>query len=209
MDNKKKRIKFSLFRVISDSAVINIGLSITPIVVASTAGYDALVISGVMCYLLFINTIAGLVLRDLVPKQFNYIVYTFIAAFAYIPVGMLLEREIPLIVDNIGIYLPLLVVSSMVVVQAPGTHKEKSILYKLERFFSLSISFTVLSVMVGMLREYMSVGTVFTVSLPVLHRFASAVYPYVGFVILAFVCAAMKYLENRSWKSRINGWRDE
>ncbi len=209
MANKKKRAGFSLFRVISDSAVINIGLSITPIVVASTAGYDALVISGVICYLLFVNTIAGLVFKDLIPKQYNYIVYTFIAAFAFIPVGILLEREIPLIVDNIGIYLPLLVVSSMVVVRAPGTHKEKNVLYKIERFFSLSISFTVVAVMVGIFREYLSVGTVFTMSLPHLHKFTSAVYPYVGFIILAFVCAAMKYLENKSWKSRISGWRDE
>ncbi len=208
MANKKKN-RFSLFRVISDSAVINIGLSITPIVVASTTGYNALVISGVICYLLFVNTVAGLVFRDLIPRQYNYIVYTFIAAFAFIPVGILLEREIPLIVDSIGIYLPLLVVSSMVVVRAPGTHKEKSILYKIEKFFSLSLSFTIVSVLVGMLREYLSVGTVFTYSLPTLHKFGSAVYPYIGFIILAFVCAAMKFFENNSWKSRISGWRDE
>ena len=109
----------------SENPVFIGGLSIAPVVVGATTAANGLILGLAAAFLmLFLSgmcAMGGMLFRVPVQKGLA----AFVSAAAFIPVGYVVDTFLPLQSVSLGIYLPLLCVSSIVVMKVPHALAER------------------------------------------------------------------------------------
>ena len=197
-----------LRRFISENPLLTRGMSLTAIVVASSTLADGTFIALVMAALIVWNVAVSALARRLVTGPRAFVFYAVTAALGYIPLGVYAVQRFPMQVERIGIYLPLLVVSSVLIAKTPEALRGARWFNDLRIVFDLAFGFGAVSVLVGALREWLAAGTVGGVAfLPIFH-IPGASFPYMGFVLCGFLAAGAKALESFLWRRRMRQWKN-
>ena len=179
-------------KLFSENPVFIGGLSITPVVVGATTAVNGLILglsaAFLMLFLTFMCWFGGVVFHIPVQKGLA----AFVSAAAFIPVGFLVNTYLPINSSSLGIYLPLLCVSSIVVISVPNTLSGQHPVYGFLKVMESMLGFLLCTLLVGSLREWMSAGTIFGAALPTPIKISTAAYPYMGFLFVAFLGAIAK-----------------
>ena len=182
----------SALELFSENPVFIGGLSITPVVVGATTAANGLILglaaAFIMLFLTGMYSMGGMLFRVPVQKGLA----AFVSAAAFIPVGYVVDSCLPLQSVSLGIYLPLLCVSSIVVMKVPHSLREMGYAKGFFHIVQNALGFFLCTLLVGILREWLSAGTVFSLPAPMLIPIPSAAYPYMGFIIVGFLGAAAK-----------------
>lgn len=190
-----KKKGFSIFDgLLSRNAVLSEGMVIAPIVVCCDTLYKALMLCLAFSSITLLTVFTCSLYRRNTVYAVNIICYAVTASIFYFPAAVLCSWADPQLAASLGIYLPLLVFNSFIVL-----HTELHFFTVRKRVMVPMVFFHVLgfcltAVLIGAVREILAYGTLCdqVVSMPLVLRGLRA--PWAGFILLGIFSALHRKL---------------
>lgn len=180
-------------RIFLNNPVIMSGLGLAPLVVVATNGTNALMLSvAVLLMLTPTRVLASFVSRWI---RFRALAYCLCAAVVYMAAYQCMRQWFDVQVVLLGIYLPMLVVEPIIIKRYERATPEKWVT-ALRKGLLTTAGYVLVILLVGMLRELLSAGTLFGQEIMQVGLLPMAALPSGGFVVLALLCAV--------WRGAIN-----
>lgn len=191
----KKALRYVL-HLFAENAVVKNGVSLSIVIGASTTLKHAIMISLVAFYISLILSGISMVIRIKAGKNFKMIVLCIVAALLYIPAGYLIPIYYLQVYDSLGIYLPLLAVSSILISAPAETEIEETPVKGWYRSIKSVAGFALFSCIAGTIREFVTFGTIYEISLTTPFKVPGAGTIFAGFILTGMlVAAANSYLK--------------
>lgn len=210
LSTTEERFKRDL--IIVNNPVLIEGLALTPIIGAAFTLRNAVMLSIMIPFLVIPARFIGNLLVGLVPQKLRIMVYSIIASLFYLPGYLLLTRMFNIRIATLGVYLPMLVVDSIIVSRTEIPTREKIF----PAFFNgilTSFGFTLAAVLVGGTREFLGMGKLWgqlvldKPPLPIISTVAG------GLMITAVYCAVFQYMVSLIKRARYRyakeSWRNK
>lgn len=188
------------------NSVLERGLIIAPVVVASF-NYKNSLILGLSFFLITYFTVF---VSSFIPKSIPYtvrtILYTMIACLLFIPTAILMNFLFPQTIFAIGVFLPLLVANSLIVVKSESRFHKRRRSYMMADLFFHCVGFLLVIVLVGIIREFLGSGSFMGAPVEGAFKVPAVLLPCFGFILVGFMAAIVqrvKYsLENPKEKKK-------
>lgn len=195
---QRHRKAISLFDgLLLQNPVLERGLVLAPVIVASYNCRNSLVLG--LSFLLI--TFTTVLLSSFIPKKIPYtvrsILYTLIACGVFIPTAMWMDHLFPQTLFQIGVFLPLLVANSLIVVKSESRFHKRSRGRMVVELFCHCLGFFLAIMLVGVIRELLGSGTLFGVQIQGTFTAPAVLLPFSGFVIVGFLAAMVRKLQYR------------
>lgn len=189
----------ALLKGIRDSAVVKnpvlfeaIGLA--PVAAMAVSLKSAIILAVVSCAeLVVIELLACLALKR-IKSYFRVAVYAVLGVLINIPIFMLFERFAPNETQNAGIFLPLLAVNSLVALHCERFAVKNPFGKTFVDAVSASAGYALVVLLVGVVREILGSGTIYSVDLELPVQLPGFLYPFGGLLLLGFLAAGVKAL---------------
>ena len=181
--------------LIFDNMVLERGLLLAPVVIMSYTLKNAVVLSFAFAVITFITVLISSFVPKAIPYTIRVIFNVLLASIVFIPVAMLIDQMETGLVYKLGIYLPLLVTNSLIVQKSETRFRKALSKGKMILDLLLQIvGFTIVSCLVGIIRELLGRGTLWGYQIGV--EIAPAVLlPFAGFMIIAFLSAIVNRIK--------------
>ena len=192
-------------RVFLNNPVVMQGMGLAPLVVLATTGKNALMLAVAVALLLTPSRLLACLFSRLFPLWDEQpaqeelekkllprgLIYCGSAAVVYLAVYPILNAMFGVDLLALGIYLPLLVVEPLLVYRFGRV--QESLHKAFSKGIRITIGYALLLLLLGCIREWLAMGTVFGVELsrPVLPM---AGMPAGGFIVLGVLCAVWRAL---------------
>ncbi|MEG0570486.1 MAG: Rnf-Nqr domain containing protein [Oscillospiraceae bacterium] len=180
------------------NTILERGLVLAPVIVATTTYKNALIL-GIAFFMITFTTV---LLSSFVPRKVPYtvrvILYTLLACALFIPTAMLMDKVFPESIFKLGVFLPLLVANSLIVVKSESRfhkHKKREMVLDL---FCHCVGFFIVILLVGAIREILGAGTIMGHSFNFGFTVPGILYPFGGFIIVSFLAALMQKIKNKA-----------
>ncbi len=194
-------------KLFCENSVLVGGMSLTPVIVACRDISTAALMSAVVVILMVLLTASSpLLTKYIKPKKIRLMVYAIVAAIFYVPIGYFINTNMIVLSDSVGIYLPMLIVSSMVVtVPMNFAAAEGALKPRIITVAKAALGFIIAALLVGGIREYLTTGNFFGISTGAEVILPGAAFSYAGFIIAGMLAALAagisKAMRDRSDKS--------
>lgn len=195
-------------RVFLNNPVVMQGMGLAPLVVLATTGQNALMLAAAVALLLTPSRVLACLLsrrfpleehptpeqleKNLLPRG---LVYCGSAAVVYLAAYPILNGLFGVGLLSLGIYLPMLVVEPLLIYRfgrvQENLHKAVS------KSLRITLGYILLLLLLGCVREFLSVGTVFGVELAHKGLLPLAAMPAGGFLVLGVVAAIWRALAKK------------
>lgn len=193
MSNRKEKIK----RAILNSALVKnpilfeaVGLS--PVIAMTVSLKAAIILITASCIeLLFIELFASLALKK-VKRWIRMPIYALLGVLLNLPVFAFFNYFTPNEAQNVGIFLPLIAVNSLVALHCERYAVKHSVKSTLIDAVSACGGYALVILLVGILREIIGSGTLYSVDLHLPIHLSGMALPFGAFIILGFLAAAVK-----------------
>ena len=196
-------------RVFLNNPVVMQGMGLAPLVVLATTGKNALMLAVSVALLLTPSRMLACLLsrafplRDEQPAKEELekkllprgLIYSGSAAVVYLAVYPILNALFGVDLLALGIYLPMLVVEPMLIYRFGRV--QETMHKAVSKGLRITLGYVLLLLLLGCVREWMALGTVF--GLPLLSRpvLPMAGMPAGGFIVLGILCAIWRALAQR------------
>ena len=195
-------------RVFKNNPVVMQGMGLAPLVVLATTGKNALMLAVAVALLLTPSRMLACLLGRLfplwdeqpAPEQLEKkllpraLVYSGSAAVVYLAVYPLLNLVFGTDLLALGIYLPMLVVEPLLTYRFGRV--QETMRKAVSKGLRITLGYVLILFLVGCLREWLALGTVFGVQLS-RSVLPLAGMPAGGFVVLGVMCAVWRALARR------------
>ena len=188
-------------RVFLNNPVVMQGMGLAPLVVLATTGKNALMLAVSVALLLTPSRMLACLLSRLFPLREEHpanaelekkllprsILYSGSAAVVYLAAYPILNRLFGVSLLVLGIYLPMLVVEPLLIYRFGRV--QETMQKAVSKGLRITLGYVLLLLLLGCVREWMALGTVF--GLPLLSRpvLPMAGMPAGGFIVLGILCA--------------------
>lgn len=195
-------------RVFLNNPVVMQGMGLAPLVVLATSGQNAVMLAVAVALLLTPSRVVSCLLsrafplserpthqelqRNLLPRG---LIYCGSAALLYIPVYCVLNALFGVGLLTLGIYLPMLVVEPLIIYRFGRVNE--SVGKAVSKGLRITAGYALLLLLVGCLREFLALGTVFGVQVAKSAPLPMAGMPAGGFIVIGLLCAAWRALARR------------
>lgn len=190
------KLKVTIFR---QEHLFVLLLGLCPTLAISTSALNALSLGiATVVVLVSSNCLILLIKKDL-PEKLYFLINIFIIATLVTIIELLLKAISPTLHNSLGIYLPLLVVNTLILERVESTTQHKDLKEALEDGVEKGLSFSLALFLIGSLREILGSGTFF--SIPVLFNYKPMfimLLPPGGFLIMGFILAYLNYRKNKN-----------
>ncbi len=179
--------------IFTRNTVLVQGLCIAPVVVAATTLKNACLLGLAFAVITFVSMVLlSFLPKKITPFTIRAIAAVLLACGVFIPTALWVQDLFPGNIQQVGIFLPLLVTNSVLVGKTEESllHQKKGkMLLKLITYilgFELVILFT------GLVRELLTFNTVWGNPVTLPFTFSVMELPFGGFVLLGFLAAAVR-----------------
>ena len=188
-------------RVFKNNPVVMQGMGLAPLVVLATTGKNALMLAVAVALLLTPSRMLACLVSRLFPLRDEQpapeelekkllpraLVYSDSAAVVYLAAYPILNAVFGTDLLMLGIYLPMLVVEPMLIYRFGRV--QETMHKAVSKGLRITLGYVLLLLLLGCVREWMALGTVF--GLPLLSRpvLPMAGMPAGGFIVLGILCA--------------------
>lgn len=195
-------------RVFLNNPVVMQGMGLAPLVVLATSGQNAVMLAVAVALLLVPSRVLACLLSRLVPLHDEdpapetlqkkllprALVYGFSTAVVYLAVYPILNMLFSTSLLSLGIYLPMLTVEPLLTYRFGRV--QESPRKALSKGVRITVGYSLLLLLLGCVREWLSAGTVFghLLSRPILPM---AGMPAGGFIVLGVLCAVWRALAKK------------
>lgn len=184
-------------RIFLNNPVMMSGLGLAPLVVTANSGYNAVVLSVAVLFILTPTRVLGSFVSRVV--KFRALAYCFSAAVIYMGAYLLLRDWFDVRVVSMGIYLPLLVVEPIVIKRYERNTPEKWTT-ALRKGILTTAGYALVIMIIGMLREFLATGMLFEEPIMKAPLLPMASLASGGFVAVALLCALWRAMVNMTKK---------
>lgn len=190
-DTKEKlSVKDSLSYIFFSNPVLVGGLVIGQLAAGATTLQNGAALSLTFLFVTLPVLVFAALVGKYLPKWTRIIVYMMISAAMLFPAYLVCRSFSTTLFDSVGIYLPLLAVSTIPAIYSSKYSEKHNALVAMLDGVCLSLGFGLVALVLGLAREFFGSGTIWGV------KIASATFPAVnlpfwGFILLGFMAAGV------------------
>lgn len=201
----KKYLNIFTNGIIKENPVLRLVLGTCPTLAITTAAINGIGMGVAATLVLLGSNVVISLLRNIIPVKVRIPAYiTIIAGFVTI-IQMLVKAFFPAIDAALGIYLPLIVVNCIILGRAEMFASKNPILPSVLDALGMGVGFTATITLMGIIRELIGAGTVF--SLPVTVNFIDPMVvmllPPGGFFVFGILVALSNAIAKRLGKKEV------
>ena len=196
-------------RVFLNNPVVMQGMGLAPLVVLATSGQNALMLAVAVALLLTPSRMLACLLSRLFPLREEHpanaelekkllprsILYSGSAAVVYLAAYPILNRLFGVSLLVLGIYLPMLVVEPLLTYRFGRV--QETVHKAVSKGLRITVGYALLLVLLGCVREWLALGTVFGTPVGQRAVLPMAGMPAGGFIVLGVLCAVWRALAAR------------
>lgn len=190
-DRHMRRYK-GIFRT---NAVLTMGLAL-PLAISATFSLQGAVcvIAGMFAATLPVMVLASLV-GEKIPVWLRTPVYGLCAVALLIPVQMWLTSLLPVVIDSIGVYFPIIAVNTVMLYRCERVVElHKGVFKTLSDAFRHLLGFALVMIIAASLRELLGNGTLWGIPISgITFKLGGLLIPFGGCIVVAFMAAGAKF----------------
>lgn len=197
MKTDKNNLKFSkvmLRGAFIYNPVLTQAIGICTIVAIGATAKISLIFSLILSALLIImETLSSLALKKL-SRWLRIAIYMLISTLLILPVSLFMDKNYSELSAAMGIFLPLLAVNSIIVIRCEIFAVNNNIRNSFFDAVAASVGFTVVSLIVGIVREILAYGSFFGKTVTGLPHLSGIALPFGGLLVIGFLAAFHKWI---------------
>ncbi|GAB7081342.1 electron transport complex subunit RsxE [Megalodesulfovibrio paquesii] len=180
-------------------------LGLCPVLAVTTSANNGLGMGAAVIFVLALSNVIISLVRNIIPKKVRIACFIAIAASLVVAVEMLMQAFSYPLYQQLGIFVPLIVVNCIILGRAEAFAAKNPPLLSLADGLGMGIGFTLSLTFLGGIREILGVGTFFGTSVfgPHFKPFEFMVQAPGAFVCLGLILAGMNYLT--LWQAKRKG----
>ncbi len=196
--------KQSILKRIRSSALIKNPLlfeaiGLCPVVAIATSVKSAIFLALVTAIEMVIcELLASLMLKN-VRRYWRVALYVLFGVGIIFPITYITSRFFPEMSINMGVYLPLMAVNSLIALHCERVAVKRDTRDSLIDALSASLSYGAVTILVGIVREIIANGTFWGFDLKVPIKLNSLNMPFGGLILLGFMAAILKAFINKKY----------
>lgn len=193
----KKNFKRKLTRlnmIFLRNPILVEGLAVATAVMTTTKLIDATAVCIALWVMALPTALIVFPLNNKFPHYAKAVIYAILASLMYIPAYFLVRSYSQQAVADLTIYLPLLVVSEVIIARnEKKTKRRRFSAYSINTVFDL-VGITIVLFVVAAIREFFAYGTFYGIDLGVKFKIPVVTEEFMGFIIVGYLCAGLRFL---------------
>lgn len=211
MEKKKSKLSILTNGIIKENPVLVLLLGCCSALATSSDAVNALGMGVAFSAVMIMSNIVIAAIRKIIPDNVRIPCFIVVIAGFVTVVQMLLQAYVPSLYQSLGLFIPLIVVNCIILGRAEMFASKNGIFDSFLDGVGMSIGYTLVLVCMGLIREFIGQGTLFTMR--VIPENVPGVgimnLPPGGFFTFAILVAAVNYFtRDRSVKVRDFGEED-
>lgn len=199
MSDKKAVLKSIRSSALIKNPLLFEAIGLCPVVAITTSLNSALFLAVVTAVEMVVcEVLASLLLKN-VRRYWRVALYVLFGVGIIFPITYITNRFFPQMSINLGVYLPLMAVNSLIALHCERVAVKRSVKDSLIDALSASISYGVVAILVGIIREILANGTIMGIELNIPVKFSALNMPFGALIILGFMAATLKGFINKKY----------
>lgn len=204
MAEKKSLCKELTKGIIAENPVLRLVLGTCPTLATTTSVESAIGMGLAASVVLICSNMAISALRKVIPDKVRIPAYIVVIASFVTIVQMIVKAFLPSLDEQLGVYLPLIVVNCIILGRAEAFASKNPVLASAVDGLGMGIGFTAALFLMGSVREILGAGTFLGTSIPFLSENPMLIFilPPGGFFVFGVLMAAVNKLAESKGKKR-------
>ena len=177
--------------ILKENPVFVMLLGMCPTLGVTSTAFNGLGMGVATMFVLIMSNIVVSLIKQLIPNKVRIPAFIVIIASFVTIVEMLLEAFVPALYEQLGIFIPLIVVNCVILGRAEAFASKNNVGQSIIDGLGMGIGFTLALTALGIIRELLGSGTVFNFSLvgPDANMMILFILPPGAFIALAYLAA--------------------
>ena len=190
--------------IIAENPVLRLVLGTCPTLATTTSVESAIGMGLAASIVLICSNIVISALRKVIPDKVRIPAYIVIIASFVTIVQMAVKAFLPALDEQLGVYLPLIVVNCIILGRAEAFANKNPVLASALDGLGMGVGFTAALFVMGAIREVLGAGTLYGISVPFLSENPMLIFilPPGGFFTYGLLMAAVNRLTEKKGKPR-------
>lgn len=204
MAEKKSLGKELTKGIIAENPVLRLVLGTCPTLATTTSVESAIGMGLAASVVLICSNVVISALRKVIPDKVRIPAYIVIIASFVTIVQMVVKAFLPSLDEQLGVYLPLIVVNCIILGRAEAFANKNPVIASAVDGLGMGIGFTAALFLMGAVREVLGAGTFLDTSVPFLSENPMLIFilPPGGFFVFGVLMAAVNKLAESKGKKR-------
>ena len=179
--------------LIKENPVLVLMLGMCPALAVSTKAMNGIGMGVSTVAVLVLSNLVISLLRKVIPDDVRLPAYIVIVASLVTVTELLIEAYLPAVYEELGIYIPLIVVNCIILGRAEAYANKNTPGLAVMDGIGMGLGFTIALTLVGLIREFLGAGTAFSVQVipKTVEPIAIFVQSPGAFLVFAFVIMVM------------------
>lgn len=181
--------------IVKENPTFVLMLGMCPTLAVTTSAMNGMGMGLTTMVVLTLSNMIISLLRKVIPQKVRIPAFIVIIASFVTIVELLLQAYIPFLYDNLGLYIPLIVVNCIILGRAESFAYKNSVIPSFFDGLGMGLGFTIALTLIGAFREILGAGQVFGFDLGISH-----IIPPIGIFVLPpgafFVLAMLTAIQN-------------
>jgi electron transport complex protein RnfE len=160
-NRKSKRLSYLLNGIILENPILILMIGLCPALATSTTAKDAFGMGMAASFVLICSNLVVSGLRKFVPDSVRIPIFIIIISTFVTIVDYMMQAYVPSLYQVLGVFVPLIVVNCIILGRAEAFAYHHNIWDSFLDALGKAIGFTIVLVVMGIIREYFSTGKIF------------------------------------------------
>lgn len=185
-----------------ENPVLVLMLGMCPSLATTSSGSNALGMGLATTFVLVCSNLAISSIRRIVPGKIRIPCYIVVIAAFVTVVDLLMQAYTGALYKALGIFIPLIVVNCIVLGRAEAFASKHGLVESFLDGLGMGCGFTLALTFIGLIREFLSSGTLFNILIAENYPVTFAVMGQApgGFIVMGFILAGMNFMNMRKAK---------
>ncbi len=186
--------------LVAENPIFVMAIGMCPTLAVTTSGTNGLGMGLTTTAVLTASNIAISMIRKFVPDTVRIPAFVVVISSFVTIVGFLLAAFFPALNDSLGLFIPLIVVNCLILARAEAFASKNNPIKSLIDGVGMGLGFTLSLTIIGVVREFFGVGTVFdmTVLPEAFPRTILMILPPGAFITLGLLMGLFNYIRTRN-----------
>ena len=185
--------------IVKENPVFVMLLGMCPVLGVTSTSFNGLGMGVATMFVLIMSNIVVSLVKNLIPNKVRIPAFIVVIASFVTIVEMVLEAYIPFLYEQLGIFIPLIVVNCLILGRAEAFASKNNVLNSIIDGLGMGLGFTIALTALGMVREILGSGTLFNISIfgENANMMILFILPPGAFIALAYLTAAYNKLTEK------------
>lgn len=191
--------------IIKENPVLVMTLGLCPVLAITTKVENAIGMGICFIFVLLMSNLFISIFRNIIPSDIRIPIYILIISSFVTIVEMLMAAFLPVLNNNLGIFISLIVVNCIVLGRAESFASKNNVVYSLVDGLAVGFGYFIVLVLVSLIREFLSFGSItlwdgvsFKIKSEIFTKYFST--PSGAYIVLGLLFAVITLTKNKKVK---------